>query len=129
MQLFAGTNYTLTGEKPWHPAAFNHYGIPLAVSSVPQICNAYIAMYPGATKPEINDMSLPYGGKFDVDHDWSTSNANHGEHRVGRNVDFETVGIPTSRWEALNEIFFNNNVISVNNETAAGHWHLRFPTH
>lgn len=126
-QLQAGNEYTLTGGTATHPGDYNHYGTAIAVANIPLICNDYEAMYPGSTNPEINDMSLPFGGKFDLNNMWINNPIQHGEHRVGRNCDFETMGIPGNRWAALNAIFTNNNVISVFDEIAtAAHWHLRF---
>ncbi len=36
----------------------------------------------------LNDMSLPWGGLFDIDIDWSTP---HSLHRVGKSVDIENI--------------------------------------
>jgi hypothetical protein len=125
-QLQAGNEYTLTGGTATHPGDYNHFGTAIAVANLPLICNDYEAMYPGSTNPEINDMSLPFGGKFEIAGNWGAGS--HAEHRVGRNCDFETAGIPASRWAALNLIFLARNVQNVNDETADGHWHLRFRT-
>jgi len=72
-QLQAGNEYVLTGGTATHPGDFNHYGTAIAVANLPLICNDYEALYPGSTNPEINDMSLPFGGKFDLGNNWSNA--------------------------------------------------------
>ena len=124
-------NYTLTGTTNWHP--FNHWGTAIAVTNLPLIANDYKAMYPTATNLLYNDMSLRYGGKFDVRSEreipTSWTNASHDEHRVGRNCDVTSGVVPTSRWQALNLIFLSRNVQNVHDETRTrNHWHLRFST-
>jgi hypothetical protein len=111
-ELPAGSGYDRVGQTATHP--LNLWGTATAVASLPLIASDYMAMFPGSANLRFNDMSLPSGGKFEIAGDWG--NGSHAEHRVG-----------TNRWAALNQIFFNNNVISVNDETAsANHWHVRF---
>jgi len=38
----------------------------------------------------INDMSLPWGGLFDIDNNWSTP---HSKHRTGKSVDVDHSGV------------------------------------
>jgi hypothetical protein len=121
--LGAGDDYDLVGETTTHP--INHFGTATAIANLPLIASDYLAMFPGSAKLRLNDMSVSQGGKFEIAGDWG--NGSHAEHRVGRNCDIGSSNVPTNRWAALNQIFFNNNVISVNDETAsANHWHVRF---
>ena len=64
------------------------YGLPDTLSTLERIA----AVYKKATrKPlSINDMSLPKGGKFDVDGSWSGP---HGEHRLGISADINKEGV------------------------------------
>ncbi len=129
--LGAGSYYVLTGATPGTPAGnrhpINHYGIANAVTGLPGIASDYYNAYfndpAGARDLRYNDMSLVFGGKFEIDGDWG--NDSHLEHRVGRNCDVsvdEGDGgnrrrIPASRWVRLNEIFLDNLVQEVGDET------------
>ncbi|MDX2039867.1 MAG: hypothetical protein SF097_01400 [Acidobacteriota bacterium] len=122
-ELPAGTNYDKVGQTATHP--FNHWGTAIAVANLPPIADDYKAAYPGSANLRFNDMSLVSGGRFEIDGNWVDTS--HAEHRVGRNCDIGSSNVPTNRWATLNQIFFNNEVISVNNETACcNHWHVRF---
>jgi len=127
-ELPAGNNYVKTGDTPHHP--FPHWGTAVAIANLPLIANDYQAMYPGSAFLRYNDISLALGGRFDVTPDRSPpnwQNASHAEHRVGRNCDVRASDVPAARWAALNQIFRNNSVVSINDETASrNHWHLRF---
>ena len=43
-----------------------------------------------STRIRINDISLPYGGKFDINGSWS---GGHEAHRSGRNTDISAYGV------------------------------------
>jgi hypothetical protein len=61
-----GNTYTLTGCTTTHQSS-NHYGSPVMVSRVQALASAYYASISalGAIL-DINDMSLPFGGIFDI---------------------------------------------------------------
>jgi hypothetical protein len=122
-ELPDGSGYDRVGQTATHPV--NLWGTATAVASLPLIASDYMAMFPGSANLRFNDMSLPSGGKFDIAGDWG--NGSHAEHRVGRNCDISSSNVPTNRWAALNQLFRNNNVVSINDETACcTHWHVRF---
>jgi len=135
-ELGAGTNYNLIGcaNTPAHPCGTNHWGTTAANQGLVEIASDYKNEYyanqdiPDASKLAYNDQSLPYGGKFDLDHRWSSANAEHAEHRVGINCDTRSGNIPGERWTRLNEIFVNRGSTRTNDETGtrSPHWHLRF---
>ena len=121
--LGEGTNYDLVGETNTHP--INHFGTATAVAGLPLIADNYMALFPGSAPLRFNDISLSFGGKFEIAGNWG--NGSHAEHRVGRNCDISSSNVPTNRWATINQIFLNNNVVSVNDETACcTHWHVRF---
>lgn len=129
----AGTNYNLVGSTASHPSPGNHYGTSSAVNSLGQIANDFKAEWystvdiPDGEKLRYNDMSLPQGGKFDLDHNWSEANARHAEHRQGINCDVYSPNVAGTRWTRLNRIFRDNGSTDTNDETStANHWHLRF---
>jgi len=134
--LGAGNYYELVGSDGFHPD--NHYGIGNALAGLPQIAtdyhNVYVSDPAGVGNLRYNDMSLIYGGKFEIAHTWQ--NTPHDEHRVGRNCDVSVDElyngirrrIPQDRWATLTQLYLNNLVQNVLDETnlALPHWHLRF---
>jgi len=66
--------------EPEHPAAF--YGRPELIEKVRRLAEAFRERW-GAILT-ITDMSLPWGGLFDVDETWTPP---HTRHRNGRSVD------------------------------------------
>ncbi len=134
--LEEGENYHLVGQTLAHPV--NHYGTPRAVNAHPLIANDYKALYyeenpiPENDKLAYNDMSLIWGGKFDLSEKWGPG-GEHGEHREGINTDVRCCrnpgNVPRNRWAALNVIFRTRGSNRTNDETGsstAPHWHLRF---
>ena len=81
---------------------------------------------PDGEKLRMNDMSLIYGGKFDLCNNWG-ADCSHAEHRVGINCDLGSSNVPGERWEELTRIFARHGSPNYNDETSsANHWHLRF---
>lgn len=80
--LGVGGSYRLTGSTGTHPA--NHYGTDSTIVSVNYMANDYLGET--GTILGINDMSLPWGGLFDVNENWS---APHSWHRIGESVDID----------------------------------------
>jgi hypothetical protein len=64
----------------------NHYTAQIVRDSLPLIANAWVDSL-GQTMLFINDMSLPYGGLFDISGQWRPS---HAEHREGLDADIRT---------------------------------------
>jgi hypothetical protein len=135
VELGPGENYVLIGcdNTPAHPCGTNHWGTPAANQGLVAIADDYKNVYypqgiPHESKINYNDQSLPYGGKFDLNHNWSAANIDHAEHRVGINCDTRSNNIPRERWARLKEIFINHGSTRTNDETDSKkpHWHLRF---
>lgn len=138
LQLLAdGANYTKIGGTMTHhgPGAANagwatpdnnHWGTTLTLQRLAQIADAYAELYPGS-KLGINDMSLPFGGTFDLTSPKYTifwgSGGGHSEHKVGINCDLSD-NIPGDRWDALEEII-NQYSPTFLPEHDKNHWHLR----
>ena len=109
-------------------------------------------IYPTEDLIGINDISLPYGGKFDVNGNWFKS---HQTHREGLDVDirtelpglrsldnFQTRGIPVrtprdaTDWKTTTLIFnrpfmdiceVNNGVVEIHSpKTTNEHYHIDF---
>ncbi len=66
----------------------NHYGRAKTIARVQAIAQKLVE----ATKilPRINDMSLPWGGIFDIHNNWVTP---HNTHRTGRDIDIGFQGV------------------------------------
>lgn len=130
--LGSGPDHVLIGQTSSHPD--NHYGTASANTGLLLIASAYRSeFYPSGQIPEdekvaYNDMSLAFGGKFDLFNRWESTNSQHGEHREGINCDTRSNNIPTPRWARLNQIFRDNGSTRTHDETGtqAPHWHLRF---
>jgi hypothetical protein len=74
----------------------NHYGTPSTKTRIAAMATDYF----GETGIAIgvNDMSLSYGGLFDIYNNWSTP---HSLHRVGRSVDVDHLGVDEVKLDAL----------------------------
>ena len=86
--------YVLTGGTSRHPLSTNHFALPNTNMGVLLLAFGYVQ--DTGTMLEINDMSLPMGGLFDIDGDWRPTPADcnarprikgHCTHRDGRDVD------------------------------------------
>jgi hypothetical protein len=83
-------------------------------------CTTYIAPEV-CREAKINDISLQWGGLFDINADWRPP---HYEHRRGRQVDFSNAdNLPADLQRALRTIIrqYGGNVLNEGN-----HWHVRF---
>ena len=91
--LGAGTNYSLIGGTNEHhgPPNYqdnhNHYGTTNVIRDIVNIANEWHNELPTEELLRINDISLPFGGKFDVNGSWRGA---HQTHREGKDVDIRT---------------------------------------
>ena len=86
-ELHEGSDYKLIGDKPEHP--INHFGTQELIADLQTIANQYVQLNPGV-RIRINDISLEYGGLFDINKDWSPP---HKSHRLGTNADISIWGV------------------------------------
>ncbi|MEN8191430.1 MAG: hypothetical protein ABFS12_01355 [Bacteroidota bacterium] len=110
VQLEPGENYKLIGGTCYHHGPSdkskkevpdscrtpdnNHFGTADVVNRIKRIAKSWDKKY--SEKEiilEINDMSLPFGGKFDYKGNWE---APHSSHREGVNVDIRSYNITIS---------------------------------
>ena len=85
--LEAGGNYTLIGGTEEHSNVHNHYASGNVIQDIGLIANDWHEEFPNEMILQINDVSLPYGGKFDINGMWYGP---HETHREGRDVDIRT---------------------------------------
>lgn len=81
-----GKNYILynsTTAASYHHDS--HYGTKEFIDTLTSIADEYRAACPKAKPLYINDMSLPWGGKFDLNRKWMTGS--HYTHKTGINAD------------------------------------------
>ncbi len=93
------TYYTLIGTTAHHP--INHFGKFSTITSLQQIAwNYYLefSTYSAFSRLEVNDMSLRWGGLFDIGGDWRPP---HSEHRYGRQADLRRI-----IWDSSGQMVF-----------------------
>jgi hypothetical protein len=74
--------WQLTGARPQHPG--NHYGTPETVTRIAAMATDYFELY--GESIGVNDMSLEWGGLFDIGGNWAPP---HAGHRIGNSVDID----------------------------------------
>lgn len=121
--LGQGVGYILTGHKPQHPS--NHWGVPGFLAAVRGVAAQFAKDNPDSPL-SYNDISLEYGGVFDVatqraaGYDWTPP---HASHRLGTNMD---IGIPRGAGNrALALRLFQMAGVRVLQEDQF-HWHLSY---
>jgi hypothetical protein len=77
----------LIGETDTHRE--NHYGTLRTVVALRDIGDAWVQLYPN-DPVGINDMSLEWGGLFDLNSSWAPP---HQRHRQGENVDVRIINL------------------------------------
>ncbi len=125
VKLEPGKYYQLVGATTYHPE--NHYGTPYTVDALKKIA-VYAHDSLGVDTLYYNDMSLEYGGLFDIGPNygqlWHTP---HKEHRTGKNCDMRPIkgkkGRALKKFISRNFGLFNKLKKDVYNE--GNHWHLR----
>jgi hypothetical protein len=138
-ELQEGENYVLTGSYGQRRCngslvtsrhIHNHYGTSLLTGLIPIIANSFTYEFPGC-KLRINDMSLPGGGLFDINNNWTPP---HGEHRLGNHADIEFNYQTDKGCKHMNEKMLKkllkiaaavDSVLNVRQYIHPDHWHLR----
>lgn len=78
---------TWTSTEQYHKLSDSNYGTPYTINIVGYAANKYAEYYelPPSINLAVVDMSLPWGGLFDISGKWSPP---HSLHRDGKSVDF-----------------------------------------
>jgi hypothetical protein len=101
--LVQGTNYALVGtpdnyvgtddpcryNPPTSLHFYSHFGTQTLNSAIQNIASDYSLSHPGI-RIRINDISLEFGGKFDVNNNWR---GGHSSHRIGTDADIGSTGL------------------------------------
>lgn len=94
LELLPSNNfYDPIGGTEWHLGPpknvldHNHWGVNSLIRAIIQLSSSWYGLFSNVPKLQINDMSLPYGGKFDCFERWKIG---HSNHRIGENVDIQS---------------------------------------
>lgn len=116
--LSAGSGYTLVGATAKHGT--NHFAVPEVLSAIPLLASDYRAEFPKDPSLLVNDISLRYGGLFDIGGDWA---APHITHRSGYHVDMQKSTIPAAHQARFEELAAKHGARILVEGT---HYHLDF---
>jgi murein endopeptidase len=115
-QLPASVNYTQIGgtcghhgpsdnpnvPQPCRTPNNNHWATATVNMNIENIAAEYRRSFPNLSPLAINDMSLPHGGRFDIDGRWA-GNRRHQHHRNGQDVDIRSTTMTGDLFEDINE--------------------------
>jgi hypothetical protein len=126
VELLDAGNVDTIGVLAVHPDS--HWGTSGMVSGLISLADSLNAKY--KVKLRVNDMSLPLGGKFDLNAAYSPD-GDHEEHRDGRSADVSVGGLDSTqvdflrkKWQDLSPL---PDSISVHDETKTrNHFHFRY---
>jgi hypothetical protein len=126
MPLTTGTNYELVGSTSTH--FDSHYGEKATLNAIENLANDMASRYPGL-KLRINDMSLEYGGLFDLPADWTRRSTDktkngHGSHRFGIDVDISKTNLSAAMVSTFHNRVYANGFLW---GYESGHLHFRMP--
>jgi murein endopeptidase len=108
----------------------NHWGTSRLVGIIVAVADSFAAKYPNH-RLRINDMSLPNGGKFEIDGSWSV-NADHQEHRSGGNADVsldaykdgDRISLDSRQRRRLWDLILDLAGRRAGDETSRNHYHI-----
>lgn len=86
-KLPVSLDYELNGSTGSHPD--NHYGNSAMIGLIKAISKEWVETFPDQPVLKINDISLQYGGHFDIYQNWAGP---HKQHIFGNDVDIHYVG-------------------------------------
>ena len=67
--------YKSVGETITHP--YNHYGTAITIAALKDLAATWRNTYPASPLLEFGNISLPWGGVFDTNSDWKTTETSH----------------------------------------------------
>jgi len=110
-----------------HP--YSHWGVPGMVTQLEATGTAMHAEY--GIPLQVNDMSLQYGGKFDLSKTFS--DGSHAEHRAGKSADIRTNHLNAkqlkflrSTWMDLAGAVESDHTVHDETGTTSPHYHFRY---
>jgi hypothetical protein len=134
IELPASSDYTAIGQTSNHLR--NHYGSATAITVLQTIFSMFRAQT--GIVGSVNDMSLGWGGSFDLgpstgtancpltNHQFWTNVCRHAEHRLGKNADIPFSGLGTGQPAFLDIANLNGGAGGGPILNEGNHYHLRF---
>jgi len=122
VELGPGTGYTLKTPTAQHPDAY--WGLAEMTQALQAVAAEYADSVSGSTLG-FNDMSLGYGGTFDLSLNW---NPQHCGHQVGNELDFRCKLLNGTQ-QRIARFFFEKHNFAPKAElegTAREHWHVKY---
>ena len=121
----AAKGYSLVGGNQWHPD--NHNVTPEFEASLQQIGLEWRKVCPNSSALLYNDMSLPWGGIFDVNQDWK---APHKGHMFGNNADISKKFVRKGNRTELIKIMCSYAIVQSEGDAKGEvpHFHLKSKT-
>lgn len=96
--------YPGIGQTPQH--SDQHYLTVAAATRMLDISRKFQKIWPTAPKLTLNDASLVWGGKFDIDGTWDMNPQRHNEHRAGDNIDVRANTAPGAVPSDIRDVVF-----------------------
>ena len=110
---------------------FNHWMSSAPAYGIWNTAVEFLSQHPSQVKIAINDMSLPYGGTFDINQNWQTP---HVSHQAGKGVDVRGNGalyaIPDAQQAEFRQLCMDNGATQAITEfsgTSNQHVHCLWP--
>lgn len=115
-ELGTGTGYGLIGSLTEHPS--NHFGTDALLGKLAALGVDFHAA-DSTTNLGYNDMSLPWGGAFDLNQNWR---APHCGHRIGKAIDIRTRTLNKAKRTRL-ESLLKKHGFGIYKHADGSHWH------
>jgi hypothetical protein len=126
LELAPGAGFELIGgpdNVARHPN--HHRGMPALLDSLRAVAQDFAAAFPGAPLLGFNDLSLEWGGLFDIEDaghprppDWTPP---HCGHRFGMNCDLRISNLSLGQRRMLSKILDDRGLATLKHPS---HWHL-----
>jgi hypothetical protein len=122
-----GAGDTLIGATTEHPD--NHIGVPAMLDSLTSLGSAWTARFPSGPALGYNDLSLVWGGVFDLSvseatqHPWVSPR--HCGHRAGMEMDLRIINLNGPQLRIAEKLIKQRKFI-IKPEGVPPHWHLKF---
>lgn len=81
----------------------NHWGTNEFNNRIESMSLAWLNLFSNEPKLQINDMSLPYGGLFDINGQWNSASG-HDTHREGTNADIKSWNMIGEKWKEKGKV-------------------------
>lgn len=120
-ELARHDSYVLIGSEGTPHGSANHAGTPELNSALFDLTRRFAERFPGE-KLSLNDMSLPWGGLFDLNANWQPP---HFWHRFGTDVDIRVIDRTPQEVDAIRQLAKLSGFRRIILEKSPPHYHLQ----